>query len=213
MKTNLKLTYLIVQLILIFLYRSTLAQKTINSNEWKEDLQFLAQTITKGHPDPYARMDKTAFEQAVNDLNKKIPVLKRNEIIVGMAKIVAMLHDAHSSIGLSWDKEIDFKRLPIRFYFYSDGLFVQSVTAGNEKILGARVTRIGKFSTEEALTQIRPIIHYDNEMTFKDVVTSRLTMPEVLQALGITDDLGQSEFEFLTLNNERIKMSFKPPLD
>ena len=185
------------------------SQPTNDARAWQSDLDFLAQAIREGHPDPFANMDRRAFDQAVARLHKKIPPLKRHEIIVEFARIVAMLRDGHSALGFTWDDKIAFKRLPIRFYLYSDGLFVQSATKENEKFLGAKVIRIGKMSVDDALERIRPIIHGDNEMAFKDIVTSRLSMPEVLQALRITEDQQEASFEFEMKDAGRITTTVK----
>ena len=61
--------------------------------QWREDLHFLAQAIAKGHPDAFAKVDEKVFEQAVSNLDKNIPTLKRHEIIVEMARIVALIKD------------------------------------------------------------------------------------------------------------------------
>jgi hypothetical protein len=150
---------------------------TQTAEQWREDLHYLALAVTNGHPDPFTKVSKTEFETAVSTLDKNIPKLKRNEIIVEMAKILASIKDGHSALGFVWDDEIAFRRLPLRFYLFSDGLFVQSATAEYERLLGAKVLRIGNLSTEQAIMRARPIIHGENEMAFKDIVPSRLTMP------------------------------------
>lgn len=160
---------LIGVLSVILLFGTILRAQT--TEQWRTDLKFLSQAIVNGHPDPFAKVDRKLFEEAVSSLDKKIPKLKRHQIIVEMARIMAMIKDGHSALGLIWDKNIAFRRIPLRFYLFSDGLFVQSATSEYEKLLGAKVVRIGKLSVDEALQRLRPIIHGENEMAFKDIVT------------------------------------------
>src|SRR4029450_8624103 len=105
----------------------------INSAEmaaWQEDLRYLAIELPKRHANLYHTITRAQFEQAVIALGERIPMLARHQIIVELARIVALIGDGHSSIDLIDDLTLDFRRYPLRLYQYSDGLFVQAASAG-----------------------------------------------------------------------------------
>jgi hypothetical protein len=162
--------------------------------EWREDLHALASELPRRHRDLYHAMTREEFDSAVRVLDARIPSLTRNQVIVEMARIVAMTGDGHTQMGLTWDPKIGFHQYPIRFYVYSDGLFVRMADAQYAQAVGARVLRIGNRSAEEAMQLLEKIVQRDNAMTVKDVLPSRLVMPEVLEALGIVDDPERAPF-------------------
>src|SRR5262245_66626648 len=111
----------------------------LNSTEmaaWQEDLRFMAVELPKRHANLYHTVTRGQFEQAVAALEERIPMLARHQIIVELARIVALIGDGHTSIDLLDDLPLDFRRYPLRLYQYSDGLFVQGATAGCAEAAG-----------------------------------------------------------------------------
>jgi len=184
-------------LLLAFVSGTSSAQYSRNSktgpdketaDQWRRDLRYFADELPKRHKNLFHTMTREQFDRAVSNLNERIQSLDRNQIIVEMARIVAMIGDGHTQMGLTWDAKIGFRQYPVKLYVYSDGLFVRAATAQYASALGARVVRIGKLSSAEAMNVVEKIVQRDNEMTVKDVITSRLVMPEVLKELGIIDE-------------------------
>jgi hypothetical protein len=60
-----------------------------------------------------------------------------------------------------------FHALPLLFYLFSDGLYIQAAAPDRRDLVGAKVVRIGTKTVEAALEALRPFIHYDSEMWFK----------------------------------------------
>jgi len=176
----------------------------LTDQQWLGDLDFLAKTVAEKHRHPFDRLARPDFDKAVAALRESIPTLDDHEIIVGMVKLVALLRDGHSRVTLpapSADaqshtptaapkKGVFFNALPVRFYLFSDGLYVQTAAPDRRDLVGARVVRIGTMTAEAALEAIRPAVHYDSEMWFKLVGPQYLRVPEILHACGVTADLG-----------------------
>jgi len=72
--------------------------QTMDAEKWREDLRFMAREMEARHKDLFHTMNRVEFEQAVKDLDDRIPKLQRNQIIVEMMKIVAMVGDGHTNI-------------------------------------------------------------------------------------------------------------------
>ena len=162
--------------------------------DWREDLAFMAQQMEQRHRNLYHTISKSSFDKAVAALHRRIPSLSRHQIIVEMARIVALVEDGHTSIAPTRDPKIGFTTLPIRLYFFKDGLFIRAAHRSRTALAGARVRRIGRMTPQEAYARVRELIGRDNEMDAMFFAPFLLVMPEVLHALGITDNVNAATF-------------------
>ena len=78
--------------------------------------------------------------------------------------------------------------LPVRLYFFADGLYVEAADRPYAGLVGGRVLRIGALSAEDAYTAVRDLIPIDgdNEYRQKLLAPDLMIDPEVLQAVGAT---------------------------
>ena len=164
------------------------------AEKWREDLRFMAEEMPKYHRNLFHQMTREQFQTAVDKLYERIPALARNQIIVEMARIVALVGDGHTNLSPTRDPKVGFRTLPIKLYFFKEGLFIRAATREHADIVGARVVRIGNARPEEAYAAVREIIGRDNEMDARFFAPHLLVMPEVLNALGLTDDMEDIHF-------------------
>jgi len=179
-------------LVLVLLSGLTaLAQETSQSEaaRWREDLRTLAEEMPKHHRNLFHTMTREQFEAAVRSLDERIPSLARHQIIVAMARIVAMVGDGHTNIAPTRDPKIGFRAYPVRLYLFKDGLYIRAAARTLADSVGARVVKIGNASAEAAVVAARAIIGRDNEMDVKFFAPFLLAMPEVLHGLGLIDDM------------------------
>lgn len=176
---------------------------SVEAAKWREDLRYMAQEMPKLHDNLFHAMTREQFEAAVKRLDERIPTLARHQIIVEMARIVAkvgMDRDGHTSLPLvppphgDTPFKIGFRQYPLKLYLYSDGFFVQAATLENAGLVGARVVKIGQVSAEQAFKAVSETVSRDNEMTPKDRVPDLLTIPEVLHALGLIENMEKALF-------------------
>ena len=165
----------------------------------------MAAEMPKYHKNLFHTMTREQFEGAVTKLDARIPSLRRYQIIVELARIAAMVSDGHTNVAPTRDPKIGFRALPIKLYFFADGLFIRAATREHAAIIGTRVVRIGKLPVDQAYNAVREIIGRDNEMDVKFFAPHLLVMPEVLQALGISDDLEKVSF---TIENRDQQATF-----
>lgn len=168
--------------------------KLAQTEKWREDLRYLAEQMPKVHKNLFHKMTPEQFKTAVENLNRRIPTLDRNQIIVEMARIVAMVGDGHTRMGLvpnrlRIDPKIGFRQYPLKLYLFKDGLFVTAAGEEYADVVGARVVKIGNMPADQAFKKVSEIACRDNEMTVKDRVPYLLTVPEILQALGVVSDM------------------------
>lgn len=180
---------------------TALAQQThharLTAEQWREDLQFLKHTVHGKYPNLFHKVTADQFDAAVAALDKKLPELKDYEVMAEMSKIVAMFRIGHTQLSLtgagSRHQEtaghgLAFSHAPVQFYWFSDGLYVKSAHKDYARAVGGKVLKIGKLETAQALEAIRPYTVYENEQGFESNAPYYLSMPELLQAAGISDD-------------------------
>lgn len=158
----------------------------MTSAEWQADLTFLAERMARQHPNVYRRTKQADLEAAVTRLNREIPSLTEDEIIVGFMRIVAMVHDGHT--GLYPRAFFRSGIFPVRFYQFTDGLFIQKAAPEYIGLAGAKVLRIGSLSAAEALRLTDALAFADNEMGVKELSPVFLSIPEILAGLKINGD-------------------------
>ena len=155
---------------------------------WRQDLSVLAAELPALHKNAFHTTPKESFVARVSALHELIPTLARHQIIVEMARLVAAVGDGHTSISPTRDPKIGFKVLPLKFYFFKDGLYVRAASMQFRKWIGARVLKIGETTPDEALARVSEIIGHDNSSGAHYFAPHLLAMPEVLHALKLTDD-------------------------
>ena len=182
------------------------------AEKWREDLRYMAEEMPKRHRNLFHSMTREQFETAVKSLNERIPSLTRNQIIVEFTRIVAMVKDGHTSIaGLMSDPKIGFRSYPLSLYFFKDGLFVITADREHASAVGARVLKIGNASAEQAFNAIKGLVFHDNNNEFgiKASAPFVLVTPEVLQAVGIVEDMEKAKF-LLEKDGKQMTVELKP---
>ena len=154
----------------------------------------MAEEMPHLHRNLFHAMTREQFESAVQKLDERIPSLARHQIIVEMARIVAMVGDGHTNIAPTRDPKIGFRTYPWKLYQFRDGLYVRAAAREHADLVGARVVRIGSVSWEKAYESVREIIGRDNEMDVKFFAPFLLAMPEILHALGLIHDMESAPF-------------------
>ncbi|HEX8265666.1 MAG TPA: tetratricopeptide repeat protein [Pyrinomonadaceae bacterium] len=162
--------------------------------KWREDLHYMAQKMPLFHNNLFHTMRREQFEAAIKRLDERIPMLARHQIIVEMQRIAAMVGDGHTNVYPTRDAKIGFRQLPVKMYFFKDGLFIRAATEVHAEIVGARVVKIGSASVEQAYDAARELIGRDNEMGAKFFAPHLLAIPEILHALGLIDDMENARF-------------------
>jgi hypothetical protein len=159
---------------------------TLTAEQWRADLRVMAQEMERRHKNLYHTVSRERFAAAVADLDARIPTLQRNQIIVGMMRIVAMVGDGHTNVSPLKDPKFGFPSLPLKLYLFEDGLHVRAAAPAYAALVGAKVTAIGGVPVEEAVRRAREISPRDNDITPKMYVPVFLGMPDILHALGMS---------------------------
>ena len=152
---------------------------------WRYDIAFLSDEARRLHASPTREAFSAEFERATKALSDAVPTLSDTQIRVKLQMLLTLLHDGHTGV----DIDQDARRLPVRLYFFKDGVFVIDASDGHKELIGSRVLRIGSRSVDELLTELPRYVPHDNAMNIKWRGPATLTRTQFLQALGAADSL------------------------
>lgn len=158
------------------------------TTEWREDLRYFAEQAPQVHQNLFHSMTHEEFETAVKNLDQSIPNLSRNQIIVELARIVALIGDGHTYIDLQ-EQPTSFRHYPLRLYWFPDGIYVLSADKRYAALVGGRIVKLGKVSGQDAYDAVSKIVQRDNEFQVKLLAPYYMCMAEVLDGLGLVDNL------------------------
>jgi hypothetical protein len=84
----------------------------------------------------------------------RIPALAGYEIVVELARLVALVGDGHTRLPLT--EVPGFRRYPLRLYHYADDLFVRAIAGEHSAAAGARLLAIDRGHARSASRRWRP---------------------------------------------------------
>jgi hypothetical protein len=157
--------------------------------KWREDLEFIKKELPAKHKNLFHRLDRDLFYREIKELEKKMPSLTRNQAALELSRIVALTKDGHTRLWPLLEPQMKFQLFPISMYMFGDGLYIRKASPEYRDIVGGKVLQIGKMPTRDAFRKVSAYIPADNEMGYREYAPLMLASPEVLQALGISDDL------------------------
>lgn len=166
----------------------------LSMEEWREDLAFFSQELQRVHVNPFHSITPAAFHAAVADLERKLPRLEDHEVVVELARIVAMIGDGHTRLWLTPNERNGFHQLPIYLYEFGDSLGVVAIDARYAREAGGTVESIGGVPAPEALRRVNALAQRDNDMTVRSIAPRYLSVPEVLHAVGLSEAVDRATF-------------------
>lgn len=162
MKIQTKPLLAVLGFLFLSLSLSAQVQNQLSTENWQADLDFLQQSIHKDYPFLFKKVTAQKWDAEVAKLRSEIPNMADHEIMVGLSRMVAMFGYGHTYLSLSGGK-IDYHKIPVNLYQFSDGVFIEGTVKGHEKALGAKVLKIGDTPIEKAIELVYPTVSAENE--------------------------------------------------
>lgn len=156
----------------------------LSTQQWREDLRFLARELPKRHANAFHFTPRERFEEAVAELDSKLTSADADTAWVGLQRVVSLVGDAHTYLQTPQDSASD---LPIDIARFGEEYRVVSVDPGLENALGARVNKVGDVPIARAAELCKELFSRDENPTSSDsFVNNALTSGGTLHGLGIT---------------------------
>jgi hypothetical protein len=182
---------------------------TTGVRQWREDLAFLRKEMPAHHANLFHDMTPAQFDSALKSIDARLPTMARNQVIVELQKLDAMVGDGHSNVGPWRDTAIAFHTLPIALYWFEEGIIIRAADSAHANLLGARVVAINGVPVDSVIARIRPLISHDNEMGVRAFTPFFMVMPEILHATGIVSQMRRIPLT-LELNGNRTTVTLEP---
>lgn len=166
----------------------------LTAEEWRADLDTMVAQQRERHWDLFHTVSPEVFHGAVDRLKQEVDDLERHEILVEIARLLALVGDGHTRFWLNRFEETGFHQFPVRLYRFADGWYVRSVDDRHGWAAGSRVLAVGEVPIEEAFGRVAEVVSQDNPRTALAVAPAYLVIPEVLHALDVIPDPTRATF-------------------
>jgi Peptidase family S41 len=176
---------------------------TVSADQWAEDLATLRRELTGRHPDPWHAVARQVFDSALGAVPNQLAAVSRGQGVATLARLAALVGDAHTGVDLYPSDELGLRALPVRFELASDGLFIYSAAAPYADLVGMKVLNIGQVSADAAVGRIGNFISHENAMAIRARAGLTLGIPEVLVAAGIAPRADSIRVEVLSRSGPR----------
>lgn len=159
--------------------------------KWIEDVDSLYRELSKLHKNLYFNISEADFLESINGLKRDVPILEDYEIKLQIAKIIASVGDAHTSINLPV-----YYLCPLEFYWFSDGIYAVNTSKVDEAMLYKRLTHIDGMEIEQVIETLGTIISHENQSFLKSLLPKYLPAIELLYGLKIARRFDGLTFTF-----------------
>lgn len=127
-----------------------------------------------------------SFQGILNDLGNSVSTASNNDIIVGIMKSIATAGDVHTHVSMRPSAQ-KLRRMPVRFYWFSDGLFIIKASEQYAEFLGSRIVELGGVSPESLVEQMGDILP-GNPSSVRYLSSYYLSSPDFLEGMGVTEN-------------------------
>ena len=169
---------------------------SLDPASWRGDPQFLVAAVDSLHPKPYRLFKRAQWDSAAADLDRRLPTLRYDQAVAGLARLLGMLGEGHSRLDqiqlashtrptlapLPGPGFTDF--YPIELAVFADGLYIVRATSAHADLLGAHVTAINGRPTVDAVATVASLIPADNDMWRLYLAPLLLCSPGYRQRIG-----------------------------
>ena len=182
--------------IFIFLFFSiSFVFGQMNPEKWKEDINFLRENLSKKHCNLFFKRDKVLFDRDLDNLVSRTSNLSDLEIALKLQQIIAKQGDTHTNI--SWGKYLNNdKTLPLRYFYFEDGIHVTLTNQENKELLGKKILKINGFDVKQVTDSISSLFVNENKGIYKSKALTGLSSIQILKFFGFA-------------KNDSIKITFQ----
>lgn len=179
--------------------------------QWRYDIDFLVGEMKRMHYRWSVEGLPAGVEDGANSLKARISKLSDEEIAVGIQRLLAKLEDGHSNLR-PIRPSAPFKRLPLRFYKFEEGLYIIKAPADHPDLKGAKVLAIGGKPVEHLWPGLSDIVSRDNEQGINWIGPIYLNFLPIMRDLGAKVDGDSVELKVSKVDGQEgnVKVTAEP---
>ncbi len=150
------------------------------------DLDYLVEHLKAIHPNPFLDEGEAAFMARVASVREDVDSMTDAGFLVAVMGLMGHRdRDGHSGAWAMAQQNSILHAWPIWLWDFPDGLRVVAAREPYTDLIGARLTMVGGASVEDAAATVEPLVPRDNPSTLRGNLPIYLTIPEVLEELGL----------------------------
>jgi hypothetical protein len=185
------------------------SSQTLTMPQMREDLVFLRDVFgTKDKS--FDAQGRAEFNSFINGAITHVDSLDVPQFALDVARAVAIPHNTHTAAF----PQAFFHSLPLRLWWFSDGLYVVKAHPDFATLIGARIEKFGALGPQEALRRLRPYISGHQEWV-NWVSANWLVFLEPLRAIGASasDKKVNITFRLADGTEKTLEMQVRPSPD
>jgi hypothetical protein len=180
----------------------------LSTEQWREDLQFIARELPKRHANAFHFTTRERFEASISDLDHRLAQLDAAHIYVAMLSIVNSIGDGHTYLRFPADSG-DF---PLGIGHFDTEYRVICAAPRFAKAVGSRLVAINDTPIDWAHKLVLSATPRDETGVYREALVSHwLTIGILLHGLDITPASGSARFHLV--DDEGTKFSIDPQPD
>lgn len=165
--------------------------KKRTDKKWLEVLNFLQNELPGRHANLYFSTNEAEYLNRIDSLRRKLHQLEAFAINVEIAKIIASVRDAHTSVNIPV-----YSLCPLEFYWFSDGIYAVNTAKSDEVLRYKRITQIDGMDIDRVIEKMETMISHENQSYLKSLLPKYLPAVEYLYGLGIAHAVSGLTFTY-----------------
>ena len=150
---------------------------------WEQDIDALATRFIEADRS-FTAGERALFLEHLESTRVHLAELTDDQVVIRLASAIALGRNAHSRLYILRN-DTRVRRLPIRLWWFSDGLYVVRTTPEHRALLGCRVDSVEGVEARQARDLVAPA--FAGNPSWVDYMSAySLTSPEVLHGSGVT---------------------------
>ncbi len=203
---NVKILVVLGFILLSYTTSSQEVNFNIDQKSWEEDFQFLKKKVEKIVPQYQNKMYKTSFDAVYDIISDSEVGNNKEDVVFALQRLLNTLNDEGCNVPL-FQKGVALPVLPIKTYWFNDGLYILDASDNYKDVIGKQVVKINNTTIEEAFKKLKPLLNADNDYYKKYLFQIYGFMPSMLKFLGVENNNDEVLVEFASGESMQIKGS------
>jgi len=159
------------------------ADDALTAAQMREDLVFLSQEWAP-RDKSFSDTQRQEFDRLVEQAMAAADTMTPTQFAFQIMRASALARNGHTGANAA---ALLGRDLPVRAWWFADGLHVVKAHPAFKRLLGARIERIGSLDAETAHERVKPYLA-GNDQRIRFLSPGYLVTPAVLKEIGAIDD-------------------------
>jgi tetratricopeptide (TPR) repeat protein len=164
---------------------------------WRYDLALLAREVRRKGFNPQLFVQRPVtreqFDTKVRELDAAIPRLTDGQVVLALMKLMVFVEDGHSAVWDVGEHPLFRAALPLRFFWFEEGLFVTAADPKYRDLVGSQILKFDGRASEDVLNAMAAYQNRDrgNPMPTKTRTPYLVRKLRLLHAAGLVRNADQ----------------------